>query len=54
MCVICNMIEKERITSAEAWKAAGGGELNVSPEHAPDLIEKIENLQKREKNEKKV
>ena len=42
------MIEKERITSEEAWKAAGGGELTVAPEHADDLIEKIGKLQEKE------
>jgi hypothetical protein len=48
MCVICQLIEKERISSEEAWKAAGGGELTVAPEHAAELIDKIEALQKRE------
>lgn len=48
MCIICQMIEKERITSAEAWKAAGGGELTVSPEHADELTKKIEKLQNAE------
>lgn len=48
MCIICIQIEKNRMTSSEAYKAAGSGELLIDPDHAWDLINNIEALRKKE------
>jgi hypothetical protein len=42
--MICQLIDRERLTYEEAWKAAGGGEHIVEPEHADELIGKIDRL----------
>lgn len=51
MCIICVEIAKGRMTSEEAYKAAGCGEITVEPEHAWDLIGTIETLRKKEESE---
>jgi len=50
MCLICTLIEKDKLTSSEAYRAAGGGEYKVHPAHAGDLIDKIEELRRKEES----
>ena len=44
MCIICQMIEKEKLTSREAFTAFVGGEVDIPESHWDEVVEKIANM----------
>lgn len=51
MCVICLLIDKEKLNSFDAQKALYTGEIPMTIEHSLELIEKIDNLKKIENDQ---
>ncbi len=50
-CLLCIEIAEGRMSSDEAFRAATSGELQVDADHAWEVVEKIEEIRKREEDE---
>lgn len=47
-CLICILIDKDKLTADEAFKAANGGERVVEVEHVGTVLHKIDELRRKE------
>ena len=51
MCVICQMIEKEKLTHQEAFAAFVGGEADIPESHWDEVVTKIADMAPEEPDE---